>query len=47
MYHADLIGGVIAILAGIQSVFWNIRYTTLEPGYSKRSIIFLPSYVRS
>ncbi len=36
MYHANLIGGLAAKLAGRIPVVWNIRHTSLERGRSKR-----------
>ena len=36
MYHADLLGGLAAKLAGSPPVAWNIRNGTLGPAFSKR-----------
>jgi hypothetical protein len=41
MYHADLIGGVIALSSGIKNVFWNIWHKILEAGHSKCSTILI------
>ena len=40
MYHADLVGGIAARMAGIP-VVWGIRNTTLEPGQSSRATIWV------
>ena len=41
MYHADLLGGIAARLAGIKRVFWGIHNSILEKGKSKRSTILI------
>ncbi|EKO3726007.1 glycosyltransferase [Vibrio metschnikovii] len=41
MYHADLIGGVIAKFSGVRNIVWGVHHTTLVKGESKRSTILI------
>lgn len=41
MYHSDLIGGLVAKLAGVKRIFWGVHNTVLTPKLSKRSTILV------
>ena len=41
MIHADIIGGIVARLAGVNNIFWSVHYTNLLKGKSKRLTILL------
>lgn len=37
MYHADLVGGVVAKISGIKDIVWGIHHSVLEKGKTKAS----------
>ncbi|MDP4545696.1 glycosyltransferase [Psychrobacter faecalis] len=39
MYHADLIGGLTAKIAGVKNIFWNLRHTSFDSDHTKASTI--------
>ena len=41
MYHANLMGGLAARMAGIRRIFWGLRHSKLDPRVDKRSTILV------
>lgn len=41
MYHADLVGGIAARLAGVRPVMWGIHQSNIDPAVNKRSTLWV------
>ncbi|OUR75196.1 hypothetical protein A9Q75_17995 [Colwellia psychrerythraea] len=41
LYHADLLGGAIARVAGVKAVVWGIRHSNLDEKLNSRVIIYI------
>ena len=41
MYHANLIGGIIAKFSGIKKIVWGIHHSSLDETHNKKSTIFI------
>lgn len=41
MYHADLLGGIIARLAGCRAIVWGIRHSNLDPEFNSRRTLYI------
>lgn len=39
MYHADLLGGLAARLAGVRALMWGLRHSNLDPNANKASTL--------
>ena len=39
LYHADLLGGLLARLLGIRSIVWGIRHANFDPQYNSRGTL--------
>ncbi len=40
MYHADILGGCVGRIVGKAPVLWNLRQTTLDPEFTRRSLLW-------
>ena len=40
MYHADLMGGLVARAAGIKTVVWGVRQSRLDPPFAKKTTLW-------
>jgi glycosyltransferase involved in cell wall biosynthesis len=41
MYHANLIGGLVACISGVERILWNIRSSTLDVNRDKRTTVWV------
>lgn len=41
MYHANLIGGIVAKIAGIKKIVWGVRHSNLDKTHNKKSTILI------
>lgn len=41
MYHSDLVGGLVARLAGVKAIIWGIRHSDLDPDRNGRATLLV------